>query len=99
MVVDQGDALPGMWCLLEGTIQTQSQDGDRFAPVGHQSAPTWAGAIAVLTEGPLGVRLLAMERCRFALIPADEFRRLALASPPVHRRIMHQIRPVMSRIT
>ena len=37
--------------------------------------------------------------CRMARIPPDRFTELALASPAVHRRIMRQISPVMTRLT
>ena len=43
--------------------------------------------------------MVAVTRVRGALIPAAEFRRLALAHPSVHGRIMRQVRPLMSRIT
>ena len=48
-------------------------DGDRTEPAGRQQAPTWMGAIAVLTGGPLGVRMQARDR-----LPrrADRARRL-----------------------
>ena len=36
--------------------------------------------------------------CEVALIPADDFRRLTLAHPPVHERVMRQMQPVMSRL-
>src|SRR5207302_2357714 len=36
---------------------------------------------------------------RSALIPAAQFRRLALAHPTVHRRIMRQVAPLMARVT
>ena len=99
IVVEQGEEPEGMLCLLEGTLQTLARDGDRLEPVGHQEPPTWIGAIATLTEGPLGVRMVAITPCRIALIPGHEFRRLALAHPAVHRRVMHQVAPIMSRIT
>ena len=47
--------MPGVELLLEGTALTQILDGDRAEPVGRQTAPTWMGAIAVLTEAPFGV--------------------------------------------
>jgi signal transduction histidine kinase len=56
------------------------------------------GAIAVLTEGNLGVRMVS-QGCRIGLIEAADFRRLAFAQPSVHRRVMLRIAPVMSRIT
>ena len=43
--------------------------------------------------------MTALTPARVALIPADEFRRLALAHPAVHGRIMRQVRPVVARFT
>jgi signal transduction histidine kinase len=57
------------------------------------------GAIAVISGAPLGVRMQAETRCRVALIYSEEFRRLAFAQPSVHRRVMQQVAPVMSRLT
>jgi signal transduction histidine kinase len=95
-----GDAEPeGLWCLLEGTLQTFARSGDRFEAVGHQYAPTWIGAVPILTEMAMTVRLVAATPARLALIPSEAFRRLALAHPPVHRRIMRQVRPVVARAT
>jgi signal transduction histidine kinase len=37
--------------------------------------------------------------CRIGVIDPAEFRRLALAQPAVHRRVMQQVEPVMSRVT
>jgi signal transduction histidine kinase len=99
VVGEPGAELEGMLCLLEGTLQSFVLDGERFEPIGHQTAPTWIGAIPTLTEAAPGARLVAVDACRAALIPAAEFRRLALAHPPVHRRIMRQVGPLMSRLT
>ena len=41
----------------------------------------------------------AESACRLALIEAEDFRRLALATPAVHHRVMQQVAPVMSRVT
>lgn len=89
----------GLWCLLEGTLQTFFQNGDHFEPVGHQVAPTWIGAVPTLTETPITARMVALTPAWLALIPAPEFRRLALAHPAVHSRIMRQVRPVVARAT
>lgn len=89
----------GLWCLLEGTLQTFFQNGDHFEPVGHQVAPTWIGAVPTLTETPITARMVALTPARLALIPAPEFRRLALSHPAVHGRIMRQVRPVVARAT
>jgi signal transduction histidine kinase len=99
VLVEAAEPTEGMICLLAGVVATFVRDGDRLEPVNHSRAPTWIGAIATLTEGSMGVRMVAETECRVALIPGPEFRRLALSHPPVHRRIMHQVGPVMSRIT
>jgi signal transduction histidine kinase len=99
-VVIPGDTpAQGLWCLLEGTLQTLVRDGARLEPVGHQDAPTWIGAVPTLTETPITARMVALTATRLALIPADDFRRLALAHPAVHRKIMLQVRPVVARFT
>ncbi len=99
VIAEQDKPVPGVELLLEGTALTQILDGDRVEPVGRQEAPTWMGAIAVLTEGPFGVTVTTESACVLALIESEDFRRLALAYPAVHRRVMQQIAPVMSRIT
>jgi signal transduction histidine kinase len=99
LVFEQGVEPPGLKLLLEGETLVVLIDGDRKEPVGRQRAPTWMGAIAVLTGGPLGVRMKAETPCRVALIESAEFRRLAFAQPEVHQRVMQQVAPVMSRIT
>jgi signal transduction histidine kinase len=97
-VVIPGDApAQGLWCLLEGSLQTFVRDGERLEPVGHQDAPTWIGAVPTLTETPITARMVALTTASLALIPATEFRRLALAHPAVHRKIMRQVRPVVTR--
>src|SRR6478609_4342856 len=99
VVFEAGVAPDGMICLLEGTIVNSLEVDGRMEPGGRQHAPTWSGAIAVLTEGDLGVRMAAETACRVAVIPAEDFRRLALEHPAVHRKVMLQVAPVMSRIT
>jgi signal transduction histidine kinase len=99
ILAEQGMAMDGVLLLLEGTARTLLVDGDRVEPVGRQTAPTWAGAIAVLTDGDIGVRMVAAEPCRLAIVAPEDFRRLALAQPAVHSRIMAQVAPVMSRLT
>jgi signal transduction histidine kinase len=98
-VIEAGEEPDGLFCLLDGTLQVFTQDGERFEPIGHQNAPTWIAAIASLSETEIGARMVAVTPARLALIPALQFRRLALAHPPVHRRVMRQVGPLMSRIT
>ncbi|MEA2385619.1 MAG: hypothetical protein QOH72_5590 [Solirubrobacteraceae bacterium] len=99
VVAEQGQPRSGVVLLFSGTVQTLIVEGDRTEPAGTHHPPTWLGAISVLTEGPLGVRMQAETDCDVAVIPSDDFRRLAFAHPPVHRRVMRQVAPVMSRIT
>jgi signal transduction histidine kinase len=99
VVIEPGEVSRGLLCLLEGTLQAFVRDGDRFEPVGHQEAPTWIGAVPTLTEASLGARMVALTDARMALIAAEEFRRLALAHVPVHRKIMRQVGPLMARVT
>ena len=98
-MIEQGDTSEGLVCLLEGTLQVyQRGNEDRFDPTGHQSAPTWIGAVATLTETPLAVRMVAITPARAALIPPEDFRRLTLANPTVHRRVMRQVTPLLARV-
>jgi signal transduction histidine kinase len=99
VIVQPGEPSPGLILLLEGGARTLLVDDIREEPLGHQEAPTWIGAIAALTGGELGVRMRCETDCRLARIPTDRFTELVLATPPVHRRIMQRISPVMTRLT
>jgi signal transduction histidine kinase len=99
VIAEQDEEPIGVQLLLEGSTQALSISQGRSEPVGRQSAPTWMGAIAVLTGGSLGVRMQAETPCRLALIAAEDFRRMAFAQPAIHRRVMQQVAPVMSRVT
>jgi signal transduction histidine kinase len=96
---EQGEELPGVLLIIEGEAQALLVEGDRVEMAGRQYGPTWTGAISVLTEGNLGVRVRAETVCRVAIIPAEDFRRLTLSQPPVHAHVMAQVAPVMNRIT
>ena len=98
LIVEQGDPPTGLQLLLTGTARTLLVEGDQVEPVGRQTAPTWMGAIAVLTDAPLGVRMVAETMCRMAVVPPPDFERLALAQPSVHRRVMKNIAPVLRRL-
>ena len=88
-----------MQLLLEGRAQALILAQGRSEPVGHHTAPTWMGAIAVLTGGTLGVRMQAETDCRMATVAPEDFKRLAFAQPEIHQRVMRQVAPVMSRVT
>jgi signal transduction histidine kinase len=99
-VIEEPDKQPqGVSLLLEGEVQAVIIDQGRAEPGNRHRAPTWMGAIAVLTGQPLGVRMQATTPCRMALVAAEDFRRLAFAQPSVHRRVMQQVAPVITRLT
>jgi signal transduction histidine kinase len=98
LIEEQGDPPAGLQLLLTGTARSFLVDGEQVEPVGRQTAPTWMGAIAVLTEAPMGVRMVAETACRMAHVPPADFTRLALSQPSVHRRVMRNIAPVVRRI-
>jgi signal transduction histidine kinase len=99
VIAEQGEEPPGLQLLLEGRAQALILAQGRSEPVGHHTAPTWMGAIAVLTGGTLGVRMQAETDCRMATVSPDDFKRLAFAQPEIHQRVMRQVAPVMSRVT
>jgi len=99
VLAEQGEPPPGVLLLLEGTARPVIVERDRTEPLARQHAPTWILAIPVLTERPPPVRMQAETACRLALIEPPDFRRLALAQPSVHRRVMQQVAPVVGRIT
>ena len=94
------DGVPiGVQLLLEGSAKAYRVEGDRTEPVGRHRAPTWMGAIAVLSDVPVGARMVAETRCRIALIHGEKFRKLAFRHREIHRRVMQAVAPVMSRIS
>jgi signal transduction histidine kinase len=99
VIAEQGDEPPGLLLLLTGEAQAMMLDHGRSEPVGRQHAPTWIGAVAVLTGSDLGVRMQAETACRMAIVAPEDFRRLAFAHPSIHRRVMQQVGPVMTRLT
>jgi signal transduction histidine kinase len=99
VVLEEAEQAEAVLFLLDGTLQVFRRDGDRLEPVGQQNAPTWIGAVPALTETSANVRMVAATPASIAVIAAPDFRRLALAHPSVHRRIMQQVRPLMARIT
>jgi signal transduction histidine kinase len=98
-VISEANETPeGVVLLLEGTVQGVIVERGRIEPVTRQLAPTWMGAIPVITETPFGGRMVAVSAVRFALVPADEFVELAMSQRAVHRRVMRQVRPLAARI-
>jgi signal transduction histidine kinase len=99
VLAEQDTPVEGLQLLLDGTARSMMRDGDGWEPVGRQDAPTWMGAIAALTEEPFGVHVEAAAECRVATISGERFRELIFRHPTVHRRVMRQVAPVMSRLS
>jgi signal transduction histidine kinase len=99
VIAEQGDDPKGVILLFEGTAEVLVIERDRVEPGGRHHAPTWMSAIAVLTGGMQSVRIRAYTACRLALVPPEDFRRMAFAQPAIHQRVMRQIAPVMSQVT
>ena len=99
IIAEQDGARPGLLLLLEGTARRCSSPASTSSRSAASSAPTWMGAIAALTEGPLACACTPRRPAASAMIGPADFRELALAQPAVHRRVMQQVAPVMSRVT
>jgi signal transduction histidine kinase len=99
VIAEQDEEPPGLQLLLEGEAQALILDGASSEPVGRHRAPTWMGAISVLTGHSLRVRMQAETACRLAIVAPEDFRRLAFAQPAVNQRVMQQVAPVTSRVT
>jgi signal transduction histidine kinase len=99
-VTEQGKPSPAFHLILSGSLEAFAIDPEgRAEPVGEHRAPTWVGAIAVLTGGVSNVRMVALGEVTIAAVESAEFIELALAQRPVFERVMAQVRPVVSRIT
>ena len=85
--------------LLEGRLDGLLTVDGRLERDHQHVAPTWLGAILVLTgemTGPVTIR--AAEPSRLGIVGAEDFRRLLFEQPAVLQRVMRQFRPVISRI-
>jgi signal transduction histidine kinase len=99
-VMEQGEPARDFHLVLEGSLQAFAVDPQgRAEPVGEHVAPTWVGAIGVLTGGVSGVRMQATSEATVAAVGPEAFIELTLAQRAVFDRVMRQVRPVVSRIT
>jgi signal transduction histidine kinase len=99
-VAEQGRPAPAFHLVLAGTLEGFAVDGaGRAEPVGEHVAPTWVGAIAVLTSGVSMVRMLAAGEVTLAAIQSEDFIELVRSHRKVFDRVMAQVRPVVTRIT
>jgi signal transduction histidine kinase len=95
----QDESTSGLHLVLSGVVQALITENGRSEPMGRHVAPTWLGAIPVLTEGTVGGVMEADGPVRLVTIPPGDALDLILSQRAVHRRVMAQIRPVMTRIT
>jgi signal transduction histidine kinase len=97
-LLTRGELSPGPLLLFEGSTNAYQEVDGRRDPANPNHAPTWIGAVPALTEEPVPVTLRLLTPGTLVVVPADEFRRLALAHPAVHRRIMRAVSPLMNRL-
>jgi signal transduction histidine kinase len=98
VIAEQNQEPPGLILLLAGTALSELMDRGRSEPLGRQRAPTWLGAVAVLTGSLMPLRMHAETPCRVAIIEPADFRRLVFAQLAVHQAVMRQVAPVMLRL-
>jgi signal transduction histidine kinase len=85
--------------VFEGKLEATLVDAaGRAEPTGQQVAPTWIGAIPVVTKSAIAITLRALTPVTFAEIEPETFVDLVLSCRPVFDRVMRQVRPVVSRI-
>jgi signal transduction histidine kinase len=84
--------------LLSGVVQGLVVEAGRIEPFTRQTAPTWMGAIPVLTGTGYAGEFRTETDVRLAVVDAEDFIRLVLSQRPVHRRVMRAVRPMATRI-
>ncbi len=97
LVAEAGQTVEFM-LLFRGVVQGLVVEAGRVEPITRQTAPTWMGAITVLTETGYAGEMRAVTDVRIAGIAAEDFTRLVTSQRPVFRRVMRAIRPVATRI-
>jgi signal transduction histidine kinase len=98
IVAEQGQRQPSMFLVLDGALQALLVDEGRIEPAGQHNAPTWIGAIGVLIEMPISLRIQAATDARIGIVPAAAALDLILEQSSVRRRVLQQVRPVLGRI-
>jgi signal transduction histidine kinase len=84
--------------LLRGVVQGLVTEAGRVEPILRQTAPTWMGAIPVLTETGYAGEMRAVTDVRIAVVAAEAFTQLVVTQRPVFSRVMRAVRPVATRI-
>jgi signal transduction histidine kinase len=98
VVAEAHEPSAGVFLLLEGVVQGLIFEAGRLEQVARQVAPTWMGAITTLTETGFAGEMRAETDVRLAAIGPEDFIRLALSQPSVHRRVMLAVRIVSTRM-
>ncbi len=97
---EQGRRSPAFHLILAGSLEAYAVDAQgRAEPVGEHAAPTWVGAISVLTSSVSRVRMLAATEVTLAEVESEDFIELVRTQRTVFDRVMAQVRPVVTRIT
>ncbi len=99
ILIEQGATSRGLMLLLDGSARSYLLGRGQAESLKRHTSPTWIGAVSALLDEPMDLRIQAEEPLRMALVEPADFRRLTLAAPPVHRRIMAVVRPMIGRIT
>jgi signal transduction histidine kinase len=99
LVADHRSGEQAVYLLIEGTGEAFTEINGRDEPAGDHVAPTWIGAISVVTAAPLGVRIIAKTDVRLARVKADDFVELAITHRQILQRVLGRVRPVVGRIT
>ena len=102
VIAQQGESPPGVHLLLAGSLEMSIVDAD------GREARSAASTRADLDRGGrrrspgaavLRVRMLAASTSRWRTIPAGQFIDADAVQPAVFDRVMHQVRPVVGRLT
>ncbi len=99
LVAEQGQTVPAFHLVLEGSLEALAVDGEgRAEAVSRHEAPTWVGAIAVLTGGVSNVRMRALSAVVLADVNPGPFVDLVRSDRAVLERVLRQVRPVVGRL-
>lgn len=98
VIAEQDETAQAFTLLLTGTARALIVEGDRTDVGGDHVAPTWIGAIPVLTQMPFAVRMVARTDVRLMSVAPADFLDIVFEQRPVLRRIVGQVRPVVSRM-
>jgi signal transduction histidine kinase len=98
LVMQTGERGVTFKLLLEGRLDGYLVVDGREEHDHFHLAPTWVGAIAVLSDAQVRVTIRASERSRVGLIEPATFRTLLCATPQAFDRVLRVFAPVISRI-